>query len=128
MTAVIPSRASSQAHPGGGEPAFRAEGGKEGKAPAVPQPEPGRRGSAGGLRGSPSLAARGQQGGWGEWRVHGLGASVEGGWGSGRLCPEKGRGPKRLTCFLRLEMGPRLFSPQTTFTSPHVLFCIKKII
>ena len=24
-------------------------------------------------------------------------------------------------------MGPRLFSPQTTFTSPHVLFCINKI-
>lgn len=65
--AVVPRRASDQAHPGAGEPkpAFRAEGGEEGRAPAVPQPELGQMGAAGGLRGSPSLAARGRQGGWG---------------------------------------------------------------
>lgn len=73
MTAVIPSCASNQAHLGGGEPAFRAEGGKERRAPAVPQPEPGRRGSAGVVRGSPSLAMLGANREDGGVRVHGLG-------------------------------------------------------
>ena len=75
----------------------RPPGKKEGRAPAVPQPELGPE------RQPPSLL--------GAHREDGVGESVEGGWGSGRLCPEKGRGLKRADLFFNIRNGASLILP-----------------
>lgn len=52
---------------------------------------------------------------------------MEGGWGSGRLCPEKGKGLKRADLFLKVRNGASLVLPTGCITSLHVLFCINEI-
>lgn len=108
MTSVIPSRASDPAHLGVGSPPSELSVERRRSVCRAKRREQPRqsRSLSGGLRGSPPslLGAHREDG-------VGVGEAVAGGWGSGRLCPEKGRGLKRADLFFNIRNGALLILP-----------------